>query len=123
MSKLTDKARAGIARLSDTRAARWLVRHRPLWDLLWGLSACAVAIAATAWPTDRMRATATGLALLWLVEQSLILRAIRRQRVHSIMMNHCETGIRITGGASEAETREAVQRAIEQLAEAERSGE
>ena len=48
------------------KAARWLTRYRPLWDLLWGLSACAVALAAMIHPTEQMRATATGLVLLWL---------------------------------------------------------
>jgi hypothetical protein len=106
----------GLKRITKSKAARWLVKHRPLWDLLWGLSACAVALAAMIHPTDQMRATATGLALLWLVEQGLLLRAIRRQRVHSITMHGCKNGISITGGASEEETREAVQRAIEELA-------
>jgi hypothetical protein len=117
MSKLIEKARAGIARLTETRAARWLIRHRPLWNLLWGLAACAVAIAVAIWPTDQMRATATGLVLLWLVEQALVLRAIRRQRVHQLVIKDCENGIVVTGGPSEAEMREAVQRAIEELAE------
>jgi hypothetical protein len=65
-----------MSKLTEYRVVKWLAKHRQAFFELWAAAAVVVCVLH---PTDQDRAVIGGIAVLLLLEQRHLLRAIRRR--------------------------------------------